>query len=77
MWPYATRASRFMGDVSEISPSASQTIQRSTSKWAKPTWGMTGMKGKTVHIRRKPLFCNKRFWLLRRRDEANIRTFEL
>lgn len=39
--------------------------------------GMTGMKGKTVHIRRKPLFCNKRFWLLRRRDEANIRTFEL
>ena len=41
------------------------------------TRGMTGMKGKTVHIRRKPLFCNKRFWLLRRRDEANIRTFEL
>ena len=37
MWPYATRGSRFLGDVSEISPSASQTIQRSTSKWAKPT----------------------------------------
>ncbi len=31
MWPYTTRGSRFMGDVSEISPSALEAEDFSTN----------------------------------------------
>ena len=31
MWPYATRGSRFLGDVSEISPSALEAEDFSTN----------------------------------------------
>ena len=38
MWPYATRGSRFMGDVSEISPSALEAEDFSTNAVSIKLW---------------------------------------
>ena len=38
MWPYATRGSRFMGDVSEISPSALEAEDFSTNAASIKLW---------------------------------------
>ena len=38
MWPYATRGSRFMGDISEISPSALEAEDFSTNAVSIKLW---------------------------------------